>query len=909
MPEPNPNEGEKLDSKAFSRDQSSRPDPLARPTVAFTHALASQLASLDEASLHEQTDFEFAEPIIELSQEAAEQNADVILGEYSIEALIGRGGMGNVFRARHRMMDRLVAVKVLPANFADNEELVARFFLEVKAIAKLLHPNIVTAFDAGRSDSMYYLVMELIQGSSLTNLIHTQGPTSIEEAVDIVAQAASALQYAHQQGIIHLDVKPSNIMLTTAGQLKILDFGLVRIAGEQAEAIADQRRRLMGTIEYMSPEQIRQSSNVDLRADLYALGATLYFILTGQTMFTGEPMQIAMAHLHETPPVLYEVRGDVDLRLDALFQKLVAKSPSDRFNSASEVLQYLEVSNLRAGGTKRLPTKSTIARDIQNALHDSPTRGFSKQPTKQRVFANIGIDFGLSQTIAYCNGKNDPFETISLEKNQTTLDNSLWSDDQQLLIGTPARDARKRSPEGCFHSLHRWLGFARVERDFCGRQVPPEVLIAALLHHTGLHAQTQMNATAQAVLTIPASYDQRRRIAIANACKIGGLDLLQLLDRPLAASIAYASGISEEEHPAVSSANSSETSAMKLSESDAPIEHHLIISLTGNIAEASVVRRDGMLLQLLSNVGDWQMSKLRWQARLAEKFTHDIEAKCKLVVREDIQLAGRLQRLVEQVCDVIFEQDKSIAQITVNKTRFQWQINLQELLDLCSTELIALDIFIQRAIELSKLRYDDIDQILLIGDWLTSKAFVSRRQAILNRVVPEAKVASKALAKAAVLQGNFLIQNDQRTLVHGKGIVPYDIAVGLSNPNEPTAEPKILLSAGMPTPSSYSRTLRLGKNFSRFEDLQFFERSRPRTGRNWSRFSQQSISNTFPKLTENDPLQLTTKINASGIWSATVHDLQHNEQTVVPPLGEHHLTEESIAQWRRWLETAMLCAR
>jgi len=272
-----------------------------------------------------------------------------ILGEYLIEQKIGAGGMGQVFRARHRTMDREVAIKILPRALSEDVIAIDRFYSEVRATARLMHPNIVTAFDAGchRSGTapVHYLVMELILGEVLSDRIARTGPLNANEVVEILKQSASALEYAHMQGIVHRDIKPSNMMLTPNGVLKILDFGLA-VLRDRMEHSGKTETQLVGTVEFMSPEQINAPESVDHRTDLYSLGATIFTLLTGRPMFHGETVQTALAQINRKPPALYEVRSDVDIRLDSVFQALVAKNPDDRCQSATELLAKLIKLNL-----------------------------------------------------------------------------------------------------------------------------------------------------------------------------------------------------------------------------------------------------------------------------------------------------------------------------------------------------------------------------------------------------------------------------------------------------------------------------------------------------------------------------------------------------------------------------------
>ena len=206
-----------------------------------------------------------------------------VLGEYLIEDKIGAGGMGQVFRARHRTMDRLVALKVLPRALSEDPIAVDRFYSEVRATAKLMHPNIVTAFDAGcyreANSPVHYLVMDLIEGEVVSDRLARTGPLGVQEVVEILRQSASALAYAHAQGIVHRDIKPSNMMITSAGVLKILDFGLA-VLRDHIEQRQGKESQIVGTVEFMSPEQINAPETVDHRSDLYSLGATIFYLLT-----------------------------------------------------------------------------------------------------------------------------------------------------------------------------------------------------------------------------------------------------------------------------------------------------------------------------------------------------------------------------------------------------------------------------------------------------------------------------------------------------------------------------------------------------------------------------------------------------------------------------------------------------
>ncbi|MCA8994738.1 MAG: protein kinase [Planctomycetaceae bacterium] len=240
-------------------------------------------------------------------------------------------------------MDRISALKILPPKMVESQDLVDRFLREAKAAARLHHPNIVTAFDADEVKGTYYLVMEYVDGSDLSSLVKKGGVLNVEQSIDVIRQAAEGLQYAHERGVIHRDIKPGNLLLDTSGKVKILDMGLARIegdVGQQAELTGTGT--VMGTVDYMSPEQALDTKTADARSDIYSLGITLWYLLTGRPAYAGSSLMARMlAHRDEKIPSLCESRQDVPQWLDDVFKKMVAKSASERFQSMAEVAQAL----------------------------------------------------------------------------------------------------------------------------------------------------------------------------------------------------------------------------------------------------------------------------------------------------------------------------------------------------------------------------------------------------------------------------------------------------------------------------------------------------------------------------------------------------------------------------------------
>jgi len=271
------------------------------------------------------------------------------LGSYTILEIIGAGGAGIVFKAEHRRMKRIVAIKMLRPSAMERPEMVKRFHREVETMAKLAHPNIVVAHDADEIDGGHILVMEYVDGVDLHRQVQQHGPLSVEKAVNAVLQAAAGLEYAHRQGIIHRDIKPANLLLDKQGTVKILDMGLARLQKmmnsaepvEEVSALTDLGT-VIGTVDFMAPEQVVDSSQVGITSDVYSLGATLYYLLTGKPPYSGAtPMMRIIAHRQAPIPSLRAVRPDVPPQIDTILQRMLAKKKEARYQSMAKLIGEL----------------------------------------------------------------------------------------------------------------------------------------------------------------------------------------------------------------------------------------------------------------------------------------------------------------------------------------------------------------------------------------------------------------------------------------------------------------------------------------------------------------------------------------------------------------------------------------
>ncbi|HEX4590837.1 MAG TPA: serine/threonine-protein kinase [Gemmataceae bacterium] len=271
--------------------------------------------------------------------------AGLVLGPYQIVMPIGKGGMGTVYLARDGRSPRLLALKILPPKKARrHERLLARFRREMDLSRKVAHPNLTQTFDVGTAEGVYYIAMEYIAGRSLYRLVMTDGPLPVGRAAKLFAQAAAGLEHAHGIGLIHRDLKPSNILVTPRDQVKVLDLGLALIEGEETEhrTVVGGKGYIVGSMDYIPPEQTQDAVAVDARSDLYGLGCTMYFALTGQPPFPGGDAREKMRrHREEIPAALQELNPLIPADFAAIVHPLLAKRPEDRPASAAVLRQQL----------------------------------------------------------------------------------------------------------------------------------------------------------------------------------------------------------------------------------------------------------------------------------------------------------------------------------------------------------------------------------------------------------------------------------------------------------------------------------------------------------------------------------------------------------------------------------------
>ena len=301
------------------------------------------------------------------------------LGNYKLLAHLGSGGMSTVYLAEHRVMERRAAIKVLHHQLCENATYLERFYQEARATASLDHPSVVRAYDIDTDGDVHYLVMEYVEGSTLQKLVDKLGPLPCQKAADYVRQAAAALEHAHKRGLIHRDVKPDNLVLTPRGAVKVLDLGMARLTQREAASITlKNQESMLGTADYLAPEQIVDCHEVDGRADIYGLGCTLYCLLTGHPPFNhGTIAMRLMMHQVEEAENVSELRPEVPQALADICHRMIAKQPEDRPATMGDVVLELgrwlvETERAESGGSNVISGRQRTATEDDTLADAAP---------------------------------------------------------------------------------------------------------------------------------------------------------------------------------------------------------------------------------------------------------------------------------------------------------------------------------------------------------------------------------------------------------------------------------------------------------------------------------------------------------------------------------------------------------
>ncbi len=667
------------------------------------------------------------------------------LGEYRLERLIGAGGMGQVYLAQHVRMQRDVALKILPASRMTDKASVDRFFDEIRAASRLLHPNIVTAFDAGEFQGVHYLAMEYVDGVTLTTAINREGPMSVGEASSVIRQAALGLMHAHRAGVVHRDVKPANLMRAADGTVKVLDLGLAQVNSQQWSAVnlakianssvsagLKKPGRLVGTLSYISPEQLEDPDSADARSDIYSLGAVLFYLLIGHAPYTGEFLDLVYGHRHGELPELMQLRGDIDLKFDHIFRRMMAKSPHERYGSIDEVIDAL-------GEYAEAKTEPLWISELTTRLPHGELSTATGGSTSRGVTQVLGIDLGMSYMSAAAASVGGEVTLLSTFKDDRAMIRlAIAGDGRRVLFGEDAIMRREQHPQSVIHCLPIYIGKPVVDRSLNGVKYPPEVLIAMSLRNLLRTLWSHPTPPDAAAVVVPSMYDQLHRRSIIQACEMAGLRSVRLVDRSLAAAQSLLNvSLPTDSQPTDNKPALASAAESKQIISTATSELMLFIGLTGQASDVAVIRHSKNRMQQLATGGHWHRGSLSWLQVLVEYVSERVKEISGTDPRTIRASVAGLQINCERAMNALLLGDKARLAIQVGVKRVDLVVQRSAWLGRCEGLLCELIGNIQSACDRAGLDVGQIRKCAILGPILRLPEV---RQRLIEALPPDIEV-------------------------------------------------------------------------------------------------------------------------------------------------------------------------
>ncbi len=836
-----------------------------------------------------------------------------VLGEYLLLEQIGSGGgCAQVFKARHRRMDRLVAVKTLPPSAMQDAEVAERFEREVKTAAKLTHPNIVTAFDAGEQDGIFYLVMEYVDGQPLTELVEKQGPLALHLAVDFILQAAHGLQYAHSLDVVHRDIKPSNLMLDRNGSVKILDMGLARFLGSATPHVPTrdgsstlregvpndgltQFGQLVGTVGFMSPEQATDGSLVDHRTDIYALGCTLYYLLTGRLVYPGDLVQTVLAHAQKPIPRLRDVRSDVPEPVDAVFRRMLAKDPNERYQTITDVVADLErcATGAFAAVTHGPRFGAALVGSAPAAAHDTVTLGSSKMDTHKATVCAVGIDFGtVSSAIAFVDDWGRPVTVASTSGGDVTPSAVLLRG-KDLAVGQ--RAAQEALADGAYavDRFKRELGRKTHCQLLDNKQYPPDVLAALLLRRLIDDAHYRVGRFEQVVIAVPACFDEVRRQALADASFIAGIEGADFINEPTAVAVAMA------HRQGYLSKKGEVIKPQKI----------VIVDLGAGTFDATVLNIEGATISVLATGGDAELGGGDWDSRLVDFIAKSLEPKFGVDLRREPTYVRQLRHQCEQVKFELSTSEQSTIAVTFQGRTARAAIPRDYFQELTGDLLDRVQSIIQETIHASGIEGAVLDYAILAGGASRMPAVGRVLRTLLG---PQAKLSyagENSVSHGAALYAALQWSEKRNEIPKYKLEEVSSSSLGLVGTNRQSGQQcnRVIIPRNSRLPASAKFTLRTQKPGQDLLAVQLVRGQSPSL-KDCTPIGRWVLKNLPADLPVGTPVTVTVCCSAPGRITICADDCPAGiraMQFVPEQLG---MTAEELDRWRDWVDMTVLCS-
>ncbi len=833
----------------------------------------------------------------------------LILGKNVILDRIGSGGMGEVFKAEHQRMKRPVVVKVLHAEHTKSEVALKRFQREVEAVAKLSHPNIVTAFDADEQDGIYFLVMEYVDGEDLGFIISREGPFDLEKALTYSIQAAKGIAFAHSQGIIHRDIKPSNLMVDTAGMVRVLDMGLAMfdnplLAGSEAggdDSGITQANQIVGTVDYMSPEQADSSAGIDRRSDIYSLGCTLFRLVTGRSPYRGDsPIKKLIAHRADPIPSMQTERPEVSEQLDQLFQRMVAKSPEDRHASMDEVIRDLEAClqelRVRRGASPGKKPAALMRPSDGPDPYGEATKAFGltedtdtkvgsagERARKPRSEPAVGVDLGTTYSAVGLLDESGRPRTLDNAEGDKTTPSVVLFDGEDIVVGKEAIKAMATDMEYVAECAKRDLGLRVFHKQFSGRTFPPEALQGWILNKLRKDAVRTIGNFAKVVITVPAYFDEVRRKATQDAGYIAGFEVLDIINEPTAAAIAY--GYQRGYlHP---ESNCGEPKKI------------LVYDLGGGTFDVTVMEIGGVDFRTLATDGDVRLGGRDWDQRLVDHVAEDFIRTHGLDPREDPNTLGRLLRECEDAkrtlsarsrAHIVCDYQGHAARVAISREQFEEMT--QDLLDRTAFTT-------EQTIRAAGLEWSYIDRVLLVGGSTRMPAVVEMLKSRSGRD-PDCSVSpDEAVAHGAAIRAAWLLDKVAGIppRFNVKNVNSHSLGVAAVDPHTKRKQTAVVIPRNTSLPVSAKRVFNTSKDGQRSVLVQIVE-GESDSPDDCVQIGRCAAHNLPPNLPARTPVEVRFQYEENGRLTVRVRVVGTSTYLQHEITRENTLTNEQLDEWR-----------
>lgn len=858
----------------------------------------------------------------------------LVLDKYVILDKIGEGGMGEVFVAEHRRMKRPVVVKILPPAATLSEYYLRRFQREVEAAAQLTHPNIVTAFDADEHHGIHYLVMEFVDGQPLGHLVATRGAMPVKQAVCCVLQAARGLEYAHAKGIIHRDIKPNNLLLDTDGVVKILDMGLARFDDGRQKIVSldelTQQNQIVGTIEYMAPEQVDNSSLADRRSDIYSLGCTFYRLLTQRPPYQADSL-IATLIAHRTLPTpqIRQACPAAPESLQAVFERMLAVDPADRYQSATDLIVDLEVidegladdssvwitAQPRDGDPSSERDTTVIAprfaptesgqRDPPGAGGDAVTKDAdtsepsSAKTTEERGKAGpragasprtepaskaIGIDLGTTfSAISYLDDVGRPQLLTNLEGDQTTP-SVVLVDGEDIVVGQEALKAMATDMECIAECAKRDLGFMAYHKKLGGCEYPPEVVQAWILNKLRVDAQKRLGPFTQAVITVPAYFDEIRRKATQDAGYIAGLEVLDIINEPTAAALAFGF----------------HRGRLYANDIDMVPSRVLVYDLGGGTFDVTIMEIGAGEFFTLATDGDVQLGGRDWDQRLVDYVAELFVRKHGRDPREDPNTFGRLLRDCEDAKRTLTSRSKVKIVCDMGNVAERIEITRKQFEEITADLLDRTAFTTRQTLHAAGLTWNAIDDVLLVGGSTRMPAVVKLVRELTGKEPDTSVSPDEAVAQGAAIHAGVLLDRIQGKPARVKisNVNSHSLGVVATDPKTQRKQTAVLIPRNTPLPARAKRVFRTAKDRQTSIVATIVE-GESRDPRECTAIGKCTVTGLPDDLPAGTPIEVRFQYADNGRLKVLVNVAGVDDQVTHEIRRANNLSQQQLDAWRK----------